>query len=102
MQFSNRQYSNHIKGVHIKHLQCETCGQRFGGSWEFNRHMKPETKPKSCVMKPFEKLPQYVIGHGERIARCSGLGELRQAMFSGPEKLYETNDDTNSKYIRMA
>lgn len=55
-------------------------------------------KPRGCVMKEFERLPQYVRSHGERIDRCSGLGELRQAMFSSLEKLYDTKDGTDSKH----
>jgi hypothetical protein len=49
-------------------------------------------------MKPFIRLPQYVISHGERITRCYTLGDLSQAMFSGPEnlKLYDDKDGTDS------
>ncbi|KAI5849260.1 hypothetical protein DFP73DRAFT_286432 [Morchella snyderi] len=92
---SEKSIRNHIKRVHIMHLQCDVCGQRFGGTWEFNRHTDPGTKPKSCVMKPFVELPQYVISHGERIAGCS-WGELYQAMFSGGEKLYDNQDNTDN------
>lgn len=97
MSFSNRKYSNHIKRIHIKHLQCMTCGQRFGGHFELNRHLNPEKIPKGCVMKEFEKLPPYVISHAERITHCS-LEELQQTMFSGLEKSYDAQDGTDSKY----
>jgi DNA-directed RNA polymerase subunit N (RpoN/RPB10) len=81
--------------MHIKPLQCGTCGLFFGKRYELNRHYKKLCEGKTPGQ--FKEVTKHAMSFAERINQCTNMKQIREVLFKDGKKRYDCKEEIDSE-----